>query len=113
MFPPDCPGCKNQLVYLYDWLLAHDNRLKIGLFSSFRDQVVSTVVGMSGADNQSILMETTNKISQDHTDTFKRFFIKGESHTIGDYYWSVNHIILWDWMTYLVNDDPRWKENLE
>jgi hypothetical protein len=111
--PADCPNCANQLIYLYDWYLTRDPNLKIGMFTSYRDLVVSSVVSMDGVDYQKALMETSSQISNNHPNTFKRYFINGDSHTIGDYYRSDGGEVVWDWITYLVNDDPRWRDVLE
>ena len=86
-----------------DWLLGRDANLKIGMFSSYQDAVVASVVGMTGAENQQLLLETTNTFHQRYPATFKRYFIKGDSHCIGDYYWKVNGVTVWSWIDALVN----------
>lgn len=113
MLPADCPECKTQLIYLFDWLLERDPALKIGMYSSYQDAVVSNVVGMSGAENEGLLRTTTDQIHQNHPDTFKRYFIQGDSHCIADFYNQVNGITVWDWVDALINDRPSWKDMLE
>jgi hypothetical protein len=113
MLPPDCPECQTQLVYLFDWLLDRDPALKIGMYSSYRDGVVSQVVGLSGEENEQLLRNTTGQIHQNHPETFKRYFIQGDSHCIADFYNQVNGISVWAWLEALVNDRPGWKEILE
>ncbi len=113
LLPADCADCQNQLIYLYDWLLARDPNLKIGMFSSYQDVVVSSVVGLSGAENERLLVETTGRLQQKYPQNFNRFFIKGASHCIGDYYQTVAGVSVWDWLRSLVTDDPQWRDILE
>jgi Pectinacetylesterase len=113
MLPADCPDSKTQLVYLFDWLLDRDANLKIGMYSSYQDSIVGNVVGMSGAENEGLLRTTTGQIHQNHPETFKRYFIQGDSHCIADFYNQVNGVTVWDWLDALVNDRPGWKDMLE
>jgi hypothetical protein len=113
MLPADCPNCKTQLAYLFDWLLDRDPNLKIGMYSSYQDGVVSSVVGMSGAENEQLLRATTGQFHQDHPDHFKRYFIRGDSHCIADFYNQVNGVTVWSWLKALVNDRPGWDDILE
>jgi hypothetical protein len=113
IFPEDCTDCTRQLSAFYDYLLNSDPNLKIGLFSSFGDAVVASVVGMNSDLYRSTLMDETGKLRSSHPDTFKRYFIKGASHTIGDFYRAVSGLTVWDWMSALVNDQPEWKDVLQ
>ena len=113
MLPSDCPECKTQLIYLFDWLLNRDPELKIGMYSSYQDAVISNVVGINGEENERLLRSTTDQIHQNHPDTFKRYFIQGDSHCISDFYNQVNGITVWDWLDALVNDHTSWKDILE
>jgi hypothetical protein len=60
-----------------------------------------------------LIIATTEAIRADHPDTFKRFFILGNGHCINDYSYRVKGISFWEWIGYLVNDDPRWVDILE
>ena len=113
MFPPGCPRCTQQLAYLSDWMLQRDPRLKIGLFTSYRDEVVSAVLGMDPAEYQRLLLATTGEIHQDHPASYQRFVVAGKTHCINDYYRSIDGVTVWDWLASLVNDDPRWTEHLQ
>lgn len=113
MLPANCQQCQNQLIYLFDWMLDYDARLKIGMYSSYQDAVVSQVVGMSGAENEQLLRATTAQIHQDHPDSFKRYFIQGDSHCIADFYNQVNGVTVWRWLDAFVNDRLGWKDILE
>jgi hypothetical protein len=113
MLPVDCQGCQGQLIYLFDWLLDHDPKLKIGMYSSYQDAVVSSVVGMSPAENEQLLRTTTTQIHRDHPGTFKRYFILGDSHCIADFYNQVNGVTVWSWLDAFVNDRPGWVDILQ
>lgn len=113
LIPGDCPKCNEQLIYMYSWLLERDSELKVGIFSSYYDRVVSTGWGLAPEAFQALLMSTTDAIRAEHVDTFKRFFIAGDMHCIADYSYRVNGVSLWDWVGYLVNDDPGWSDILE
>jgi hypothetical protein len=109
----DCPLCDQQIIYLYAWLLERDTRLKVGLFSSYQDAMTSTGWGLSGADFEALLIQTTAEIHTNHPGSFERFFISGDSHCLGDYSYAVNGITFWEWITYMVKDDARWVDQLE
>jgi len=111
--PGDCPRCNEQIAYMYSWLLERDSGLKIGLFSSYHDRTVSTGWGVAPDAFESLIISMTETIRADHPDTFKRFFVVGDMHCIGDYSYSVNGVSLWDWAGYFVKDDPRWVDILE
>lgn len=111
--PADCPLCNEQLTYMYSWLLNRDPALKVAVFSSYRDSLPAAGLGMPSDDYQSLVLSVTNAIRQDHPDRFKRFFIAGAEHCLGDYTYQVAGISFWEWLGYLVQDDPRWIDLLE
>jgi Pectinacetylesterase len=113
LIPPDCPKCAEQLTYLYDWLLERDSKLKVGLYSSYRDRMVSAGWGMTQDSFASLLRRTTDAIHAGHPDTFKRYFVTGDGHCPSDYTNRVNGVSLWEWVGYLVNDNPGWVDVLE
>ncbi len=113
MMPADCPQCRDQLIYFDDWMLDHDLRLKIALYSSYQDAVVGQVVGMSGAEYEQLLRVASSQIHQNHPDTFKRYLISGDSHCIADFYNQVNGTTLWMWLDALINDRPDWIDIME
>jgi hypothetical protein len=113
MLPSNCVQCQKQLIYLYDWMLDYDPKLKIGMYSSYQDAVVGQVVGMSGPENELLLRTTSTQIHQNHPGTFKRYFIQGDSHCIADFYNQVHGVTLWKWLDALVNDRPGWNDILE
>jgi len=111
--PADCPRCDEQLTYMYSWLLERDTALRIGVFSSYQDAVTSSGWGMAPEAFQSLIVDTTEAIREDHPDTFRRYFIVGDTHCLGDYTYSVDGVSFWEWIGYLVNDDNRWIDILQ
>lgn len=111
--PGDCPRCNEQIIYMYSWLLQRDPALRVGLFSSYQDAVSSSGRGMTAEEFESLVIDMTDAIRADHPDTFKRYLVAGDTHCIGDYSYRVNGVSLWDWITYLVDIDPRWTDVLE
>jgi len=110
MIPEDCERCKEQFTYLYSWLLDRDPNLKVGIYSSYYDRTLNATWQMMPEEIKTLIIRTTEDIRKDHPQTFKRFMIDGDSHCITDYSRSVKGISIWDWLGYLVNDDPRWMD---
>ncbi len=114
LLPDDCPECHDQVIYLYKWVLARDDNLKIGLFSSYRDEVIGgDYLGMAPIDFEELLMTESGVLRQLFPDTFKRYFINGSSHCISDYEYEVNGISIIEWIDHLVNDENQWADVLE
>ncbi len=113
MLPADCPKCREQLIYLFDWMLERDPRLKIAMYSSYQDGVVSQVVGLSGEEHEQLLRSISGEIQRKHSDTFKRYFILGDSHCIADYYNQVDGVTLWMWLDAFIHDQAGWKDILQ
>jgi hypothetical protein len=111
--PGDCPRCDEQITYIYSWLLERDSQLRVGLFSSYHDATFCSGWGMAPEAFESLIISTTETIRTDHPDTFMRYFIIGDMHCIDDYSYRVDGVSLWDWVGYLVNEDPRWIDILE
>jgi hypothetical protein len=112
--PADCPLCNEQLIYLYDWMLTQDDRLNVGLFSAYQDAVIGQFyLQMDPNDFQDHLVSTSDRIHQKHPNTFKRFFIEGNSHGVPDYFYQVDGVRIIDWIHYLVSDSPLWTDILE
>ena len=112
--PSDCTLCKAQLIWFYDWMLDRDSNLKIGLFSSYQDEVIGkTYLGMSPDKFETLLVTTSESIQMEHPDNFKRFFINGTEHCVSNYFYDVNGISIINWVDYLVNDHENWTDILE
>jgi hypothetical protein len=113
LFPADCPVCADQAVNLFSWLLERDSRLKVGLYSSYGDQEITSGWGITPQAFQTLLVETTDAIHQSSPDRFERYFVAGSAHTVSDYSYSVRGVAIWNWLGYLVSDDSRWADTLE
>jgi hypothetical protein len=111
--PPDCARCGEQLTFMYSWLLERDAELRVGVYSSLRDRVVSLGWGEAPEVFQSLLLDTTEAIRAEHPDTFRRYLISGDTHCPDDYSDRLEGVSLWDWIRYLVTDDPRWTDLVE
>ena len=112
LYPIDCDNCKDQMIYLYDWMLDRDDKLKIGLVSSYQDLVSSAIFKMDPENYEDLLITTTDAIRNKHPGTFKRFFIKGNKHNISNSY-QVNGISVRKWLEALISDSNVWMDILE
>ena len=111
--PSDCEKCQDQLIYLYDWMLKRDRKLKVGLVTSYMDQVIGeNYLQMRPDDFRKLLIGATDYIREKHPDTFKRFFIEGKTHGVRNSY-RIKGISLRKWMEHLVNDSEKWIDILE
>jgi hypothetical protein len=68
---------------------------------------------MAPEDFETLLLEKTESARKEYPDLFKRFFIKGGGHCVQNYSYAVNGVSIWDWIGYLVANDPRWADILE
>jgi hypothetical protein len=87
--PPDCAGClaDGHATGLIAWYLERDPDVRIGLFSSWYDGVLShTFLQEPGEDYRDDLMAQTDPIQAAYPDRFRRFIIDGKVHTtlLGD-----------------------------
>ncbi len=120
--PEDCVKCQDSTImtYIYELYLKYDAQVRIGLFSSYRDFVISSLfLGMEADDFQDTLMTVTDEIHRDYPDRFKRFFIRGASHTTYEFildegpYRAIGGLSFYEWIGQLVNDEPAWADLLE
>lgn len=118
--PDDCAECQSGtvLTWLFEVYMHYDPQLRIGMFSSYQDVVISQwFLNMGGSAFESLALDVTGQIKSAYPDSFARFFINGRSHTIlflpqGPNY-AVNGISLYDWVGALVSDDSKWDDELE
>ena len=111
--PTDCSRFREQLTYIHAWLLERDSALRIGAFSYYQDSATSSAWGMSPETYTSLIINTTEAIREDHPDTFRRFFGKGDGHCISDYTYQVDGESFWEWIGFLVNNDDCLVDILE
>lgn len=113
LIPANCEQCAGQLIYLYDDMLK-DPKIKIGLYSSYMDQVIGgKFLNMEPEKYKSLLLSTTKDLNSKYPNQFKRFFINGSSHCVEDRNYEVNGIKYWDWVLAFINDNNKWIDILE
>lgn len=118
IIPPDCPKCNQQMSYLADWALNHDQNVNFGFFSYYTDVVIGHIfLQMNPSDFQNLLISVTNNIHNDHPDHFKRFFVEGSMHTVLElpsyYTMQVSGTTLSQWTADMVTDTTDWKDTLQ
>jgi hypothetical protein len=113
LFPPECPLCGMQYIYMYPWMLARDPHLRVGVFSSYHDPTFTAHWKMDPADFETLLLETSADARKDYPDRLHRHFVDGNTHCVPDYSTAVDGVSFWDWIDYMLADDPRWREELE
>jgi hypothetical protein len=93
---------------LYEWILERDNNLKVGMATSYKDSVIGeSYLQMELEDFKKLLISTTDSIREKFPGTFKRFFIKGDSHGVSNSS-RANGVMFRDWLKYLVDDSEKW-----
>jgi hypothetical protein len=111
--PDDCPHCRAQLINLYGWILARDPGLRVGLYSSYEDAVISQDwLGMSPTGFKGLLLNTTERIEDEFLDRFKRYLVVGDSHGVDDYGYQVQGISILEWIGSMLEGDGgvRWRD---
>lgn len=119
--PRECSLCEGPvLTYLYQTFMDYDPQLRIGLFSSYRDGIISEFfLGMDSNDFKQQLLTITDNIHQAYPDRFKRFLIDTNTHTTYEILlpqgpnYEINGTSMFEWIGHLVNDDPSWQDLLE
>jgi hypothetical protein len=84
LLPASCPDCtaNGHVTPLVAWQLERDPRLKIGVFSSYEDLVISDVFLDIGAEAfHSALLSESGAVHDRFPDRYRRFFIAGRMHT--------------------------------
>ncbi|MFO7935635.1 MAG: pectin acetylesterase-family hydrolase [Bacteroidales bacterium] len=114
MIPGGCSPCGNQMIYWYDPMLENDGNLKIGLYSSYEDEVIGEeYLGMDPLDFRDLLLTSSGSLNEKYPDRFKRFFISGNSHCVEDHEYQIDGMRYRDWVLSLLNDSDQWKDLLE
>lgn len=87
--PESCPDCiaDGHLTPFVGWQLSQDPDLRVSLFSSYEDSVISRVfLALDPLDFERDLREQTAALQQAWPDRYSAFLIEGEAHTtlLGD-----------------------------
>jgi hypothetical protein len=88
-------------------------RLRVGGFSSYNGVTFSKNWEMDPEDFKTLLPETSADARSGFPDRFHRYFIKGGGHCVLDYSYSVGGVSIWEWIGYLLGDDPLCADVLE
>jgi hypothetical protein len=120
-FPPQCVKCQGSMaLYLYELYQDLDPQVRIGLFTSYRDFLITGwFLDIDPALFEELLLRLTGDLRAAHPDRFARFFIQGDTHTCYEFMlpggplYSVRGTSLYEWIGQLVNDDPAWGDVLE
>lgn len=111
--PENCEKCEGQLIYWYDAVLK-DPKIKIGLYSSYMDEVVAQAfLNMEPEAFKTLLLKTTSELNDKYPNQFKRFFINGNSHCVQNRNYEVNGHKFWDWILDFLNEKEGWTDVLE
>lgn len=113
-----CPRCNEQMIYIVNWYLNNDRRVRYGIFSYYNDFIIGGIfLDMHGDDYKNLIISVTDWIHHNHPDRFKRFFVKGVLHTtltLATYYsFETRGIPFYGWVGDLVNDSPDWADLLQ
>ena len=82
--PKSCPDCiaNGHLTRLVGWELEQDHKLKLGVFSSYRDKIYAQFfLGIGGDQFEQQLKLETSYLNGKFPDRYKLFLINGEMHT--------------------------------
>jgi len=119
--PDECVKCRGTIqTYLFELYMEYDPQVRIGLFSSYRDWIISRLfLGMEPDRFQETLLTVTDEIKADYPERFNRFFVQGNTHTTYEFLLpggpkrAIRGTSLYQWIGQLVNDDPAWEDLLE
>lgn len=128
LIPSECTKCKGTVMtYLYETYMDYDSQVRIGMFSSYKDKIISQwFLKMNQDKFKTVLMDVTGNIKKAYPKRFSRCFINSETHTtypstllpgfLFPYSEGLNHKIngvsMYDWIGRLVNDDPAFEDDL-
>jgi len=119
--PSDCTKCQGSIItYLYEVFMRYDPQVRIGMFSSYRDWIISGwFLKMNPTVFEGTLMSITDEIARDYPERFHRFFVARNTHTTYEFLlpggpkYSIRGTTLYQWIGQLVDEDPAWKDLLE
>jgi hypothetical protein len=118
IIPPDCPKCNQQMSYLADWAMNHDQNVNFGFLSYYNDVVIGSIfLQMNTADFKNLLLSVTGEIHKDHPNRFQRFFVDGSMHTMLElpsyYTMQISGTTMTQWTADMVTDTAAWQDLLQ
>jgi hypothetical protein len=82
LLPADCPAsCDEQLLFLLDWIMPRDPKLRIGILMHLNDFTIGTGYLGIGLGFPDLLRDTTGRVHAQFPDRFRRYFVEGIKHT--------------------------------
>ncbi|MBI3786449.1 MAG: hypothetical protein HY270_23925 [Deltaproteobacteria bacterium] len=123
-FPPTCPLCFGQPIFITDWAMDRDPTLRGAMFSTLRDYVIRDFLSLTAEQYEALLLNISGRVQSQHTDRLKRFFVNNDFHTIllglgitpdghpGPLYRNlrIGDTLLSKWVYDFVNDGPAWQD---
>jgi hypothetical protein len=115
--PPSCTECSRQFSFLIPWSLERDAGLRVALYSFQQDAVIRSFIHYSATQYQSLLLDVTGEIESGDPQRFKRFFPRGDSHTILErdlfYEQQIGSESIRDWTQAFLDDGDAWRDLVE
>ena len=114
LIPEDCPHCADNLLYFYHWFLFKDSNVKVGLYSSYEDFIISSFyLNMNSSAFKDYLLFSSTFIYDSFPDRFKRFFVNGTSHCVSNYNYIIHNISIYNWINGMIENSSDWQDLME
>jgi Pectinacetylesterase len=115
--PETCDACRTSphLTPWMSWNLQHDPSLKLAMFSSYEDSVISgTFLMLDPAVFKQALLEQTAAVVETAPARAKRFLVSGMQHTVGNIHTTaVNGLQVATWLKQMLDEDAAWDNVLQ
>jgi hypothetical protein len=110
--PATCDACRTSphLTPWMSWNLQHDPSLKLAMFSSYEDSVISgTFLMLAPAVFKQALLEQTAAVVETAPTRAKRFLVTGTQHTVGNIHTTaVGGLQVAAWLKQMLDEDAAW-----
>jgi len=110
--PATCDACRTSphLTPWMSWNLQHDPSLKLAMFSSYEDSVISgTFLMLDPAVFKQALLEQTAAVVETAPTRAKRFLVNGTQHTVGNIHTTaVGGLQVATWLKQMLDEDAAW-----
>src|SRR5262249_55004402 len=112
-----CTNCFPDTGNLAGWALARDPEMRMALYSYQQDGVIRTFLHYQGPEYQAVLFASTDALHVQYPDRFKRFFPKGDGHTVLElprfYTLAIRDTSVHDWTQAFLDDSSAWTDTIE
>ena len=113
-YPASCAECGQHGLYLLDWALGRDTRLRVALYSYLRDGTIMSFFEWDQATYRNLLLSVTGEIHDRHPERFERYFVDAMGHTIlqfGAFYTqTVDGVRVADWTQAFLDGSDAWRD---